>query len=317
VSKTLTSQLLTTPYHTSPTANFLYSFNEALASPLSYTKFSLGEEQSVEGRQPRSKCIIIWMSIFESLILGLIQGITEFIPVSSSGHLLITHEIFGSGGSTLAFDVALHVGTLLALLLYFKNDLIDLLRNLNAKNKQGSLARLLVAATIPAVVAGLLFTGYIDDNLRTPLVVAITLASVGFLMLIVDSISTNKKEQQVTTKQGMTVGLAQAIALIPGVSRSGITITTGMFMGLSRSQAARFSFLLAIPIIAGSAAGVLLKESDGLSTGNWQLAIGTIAAFISGLLAIKFLLRVISKVGLKPFAIYRIILAIIVFFALV
>lgn len=257
------------------------------------------------------------MSIIESIILGIIQGLTEFIPVSSSGHLLITHEIFGSNGSTLAFDVALHVGTLLALLLFFRKDLIDLLKNLGAKNKQGALARLLIAATIPAAIAGLLFSGYIDDNLRTPLVVVITLASVGVLMLIVDRLATMKPNKEVNTKQGMSVGFAQAIALIPGVSRSGITITTGMFMGLSRLQAARFSFLLAIPIIAGSAAGVFLKESDGLTTGNWQLFIGAFVAFISGLLAIRFLLNVISKVGLKPFAIYRLILAAVVLFTLV
>jgi undecaprenyl-diphosphatase len=257
------------------------------------------------------------MGIVEALILGLIQGLTEFIPVSSSGHLLIAHEIIDSTGSTLSFDVALHVGTLLALLLYFRRDLIELLKNLTKNNDQGKLARLLILATIPAVIAGLLFSGYIDDNLRTPTVVAITLAGVGLIMLAVDLMASRKSDKQITTKQGMTVGIVQVVSLIPGVSRSGATITAGMFMGLSRSQAARFSFLLAIPIIAGSAFGVLFEQSDGLTTGNWQLAIGVVSAFVSGLIAIKFLLKVITKAGLKPFAIYRIVLAVFVLVFLV
>jgi len=257
------------------------------------------------------------MSIFEALILGLIQGVTEFIPVSSSGHLLIAHEIFGTSDNTLIFDVALHVGTLLALLLYFRTDLIDLLKNLTAKNTQGKLARLLILATIPAATGGLLFSGFIDDNLRTPTVVAISLAVVGMIMFYIDHKAQNKAAEQVSTSQGLSVGVAQTIALIPGVSRSGITITTGMFMGLGRVQAARFSFLLAIPIIAGSAFGILLKDSGNLSTGNWQIFVGVITAFISGLFAIKFLLGAISRFGLKPFAIYRIILSIIVFAILV
>jgi undecaprenyl-diphosphatase len=257
------------------------------------------------------------MSIFEAIILGLVQGVTEFIPVSSSGHLLIAHEIFGTSDNSLAFDVALHVGTLLALLLYFRADLIDLLKNLTTKNAQGKLARLLILATIPAAIAGLLFSGYIDDNLRTPTVVAISLAFVGLIMLFADYKAKNKSTKQVSASQGMSIGFAQAIALIPGVSRSGITITAGLFMGLGRVQAARFSFLLAIPIIAGSAFGILLKDSGNLSAGNWQIFIGVTAAFISGLIAIKFLLGVISRFGLKPFAIYRIILSIIVLVALV
>lgn len=248
------------------------------------------------------------MSIFEALILGLVQGLTEFIPVSSSGHLLITHELFGTSENTLAFDIALHVGTLLALLIYFRKDLRLLLTNLFAKNKQGRLARLLILATIPAAVSGLLFGDYIDDKLRSAGVVAFTLAFVGLIMLIVDRKVSKAEEKEVTTKQGLAVGFAQIFALVPGVSRSGATITAGIFLGLSRKQAARFSFLLAVPIIAGSALGILLKDSTELSV-NGELIAGMIAAFLSGLLAIKFLLGVIGRVGLKPFAYYRIALA--------
>lgn len=256
------------------------------------------------------------MSVFESVVLGLIQGLTEFIPVSSSGHLLLMHEVFGNDNSSLAFDIVLHVGTLFALFVYFWRDLINLVGNLFKNNTEGRLARLLAISTVPAVLAGLLFSGYVDDNLRTPQVVAVALVVVGVLMLFADSII-NKKSKEVSTKQGVAVGFAQALAIIPGVSRSGITITTGVFMGLSRSQAARFSFLLAMPIIAGSALGVFIKEPDGLSVGNWQLAIGMITAFASGLVAIKLLLGLINKVGLKPFAYYRVALAVLVIIFLV
>lgn len=255
------------------------------------------------------------MSIFEALVLGLVQGLTEFIPVSSSGHLLLAHELFGTTDSTLAFDVALHIGTLLALFIFFRKDLWLLLRNVLAKNKEGSLARLLLFATLPAAFAGLIFSGFIDDNLRTPLVVAITLMVVGLIMLIVDNKVTPENKKEVTTKQGMTVGFAQILALIPGVSRSGATITAGIYAGLDRKQATRFSFLLAVPIIAGSALGILLKDGDTLTMGA-ELLVGMFAAFISGMFAIRFMLKFIGRVGLKPFAYYRFALALIVFISL-
>ena len=253
------------------------------------------------------------MSIFEAIVLGLLQGLTEFIPVSSSGHLLLAHEIFGTGENSLAFDVALHVGTLVALLVYFHRDVYELAINFFAKNKQGRLARLIAMATVPAAVIGLLFSGFIDDNLRTPLVVAVSLAVVGVVMLFAEKLAIKtRKKGDIKVSEGMAIGIAQAQALIPGVSRSGATITAGILLGLTREQAARFSFLLAIPIVAGSALGIFIKDSDGIATGNWQLGLGVLTAFVSGLIAIKFLLGVIGKVGLKPFAIYRIILAIIV-----
>jgi undecaprenyl-diphosphatase len=256
------------------------------------------------------------MSLIEALTLGLLQGLTEFIPVSSSGHLLLAHELFGTSENTLSFDVALHAGTLLALLVYFRNDLWTLLKNINQKNEQGRLARLLLLATIPAAVAGLLFGDFIDEQLRSASVVALSLAAVGVLMLIVDRNVNKLDASEVSKKQAVSVGFAQILALIPGVSRSGITITAGIFMGLSRKQAARFSFLLAVPIIAGSALGILLKDGGELSV-NTELIPGMTTAFISGLLAIKFLLGVIGKVGLKPFAYYRIALAGIVLLFLV
>ncbi len=253
------------------------------------------------------------MSIFQALVLGLVQGLTEFIPVSSSGHLILAHRMLGTTGSSLAFDVALHVGTLLALILFFRNDIWRLITNITSKNKDGRQARLLILATIPAALAGLLFGDAIDEKLRTTTVAVITLASVGIIMLIVDKIAKANKQDEVSTKQGMIVGFAQALALVPGVSRSGATITAGLLVGIDRVKAAKFSFLLAIPIIAGSALGIFIKDGDLLNFNGYELYAGMFAAFCSGLFAIKFMLKFIGSVGLKPFAVYRIVLALVVF----
>lgn len=257
------------------------------------------------------------VSIIEAILLGLVQGLTEFIPVSSSGHLLLAQEVLGNGNN-LVFDVFLHVGTLVAILVYFHKDIVELAKNLFAKNQQGILARTIAMATVPAVIIGLLFSDFIDDNLRTPLVTAITLIAVALVMLVADKKPAPPKETAtVPRKKGLIIGLVQSAALIPGVSRSGATITTGVLLGLTRTQAARFSFLLAIPLVAGSAVGLMLRDSSGLSVGGWQIALGLIASFVSGIAAIKFLLGVISRAGLKPFAYYRIILAVIVLIFLV
>jgi undecaprenyl-diphosphatase len=257
------------------------------------------------------------MSIFDALVLGLVQGLTEFIPVSSSGHLVIFHEILGTNNDSLAFDVALHVGTLIALLIYFRKDVWQLVKNLHLKNKDGRLARLLLISTIPAAVAGFFFGDIIDENLRSPMVVVITLTVVGIVMLLAERIAQPKEEKEVTIKQGMSVGFAQVLALVPGVSRSGVTMTAGRLVGMGRVQAARFSFLLAIPIIAGSALGVAVTENSAFEQMGLEVVVGMIASFVSGLLAIKFLLKVIGSVGLAPFAYYRFALAFIVLLTLV
>lgn len=259
------------------------------------------------------------MSIFEALILGIVQGLTEFIPVSSSGHLLIFHEIFGTDEGTLAFDVALHIGTLVALMLYFRKDLWQLARNVFAHNKEGNLARLLLVATVPAAVVGLLLKDFIDTQLRSLVVVATGLLVVGIIMLLVDRIAQNRqsKDKEITNKQGILIGFGQALALMPGVSRSGASITTGLLVGLDRRTATRFSFLLAIPITAGAIFGMLLFEGATLAGEGLSLYAGMIASLFAGLFAIKFLLAVIGKVGLKPFALYRIILSAIVFMFIV
>lgn len=254
------------------------------------------------------------MNIFEALFLGLVQGLTEFIPVSSSGHLLLGHELFGTAENTLGFDIALHVGTLLALFIYFRKDIFNLIKNIFAKNKDGNLARLLIVATLPAAIAGFLLGDYVDNNLRSQLLVAVTLAIGGLVMIWADNYAEklDKKSNEVTNKQGIIVGVAQTLALVPGVSRSGATITTGLFLGLDRKSAARFSFLLAIPIIAGSALSILVG-GNSINAPVSEMFVGMLAAFVSGLFAIRFMLKSISKLGLKPFAYYRIALAIVVF----
>jgi undecaprenyl-diphosphatase len=256
------------------------------------------------------------MSVIEAIFLGVVQGLTEFIPVSSSGHLLLLHEIFGRSEDSLGFDVALHVGTLLALVIYFRRDIYELILNVLKPTAEGRLARLVTAATLPAVCVGLLFSDVIDDTLRSPAVVAVSLAVVGLLMIAVDRRPPGNSGKEITTKQGLSVGASQILALIPGVSRSGITITTGVLSGLSREQATRFSFLLAMPIVAGSALGVIVK-GDVPTESAAALVAGMIAAFGSGLLAIKFMLKSIAKLGLKPFAYYRLVLALIVLIFLV
>ena len=257
------------------------------------------------------------MSIIEAIILGLVQGLTEFIPVSSSGHLLLAHELFGTSENTLGFDVALHVGTLAALLVFFRSDIYKLARNLFAKNADGRLARLLACATMPALIAGLLFSDIVDEHLRSPMIVAVSLSVVAVLMLIAHR-KKSDEAKEVTFRNGLLVGLAQCAALIPGVSRSGATITTGLFLGFAREQAARFSFLLAIPIVGGSALGLLVKDANAFSQeSTTTLLIGMLVAFSSGLLAISYMLRVIARVGLKAFAYYRLVLAAVVLVVMV
>lgn len=259
------------------------------------------------------------MSIFEALLFGLIQGLTEFIPVSSSGHLLLAHEFLGSNNDgALAFDIALHVGTLLALIVFFHKDILKLLFNLTKPNKDGRLARLLILATIPGVIFGVLLGDFVEEKFRAAVPTAIALGAVAVIMLIVDKrAKKSERNEEVTTRQGLIIGSAQVLALMPGVSRSGITMTAGILSGLDREQAARFSFLLAMPIIAGSAVGVMLKGFDTSSVGTAPLLVGMVTAFVSGMLAIRFLLKVIAQVGLKPFAYYRIALAVIVLLVLV
>lgn len=258
------------------------------------------------------------MNIIEAILLGIIQGLTEFIPVSSSGHLVLADKVFGLGNGSLAFDVALHGGTLAALLVVFHKDVTSLVRGLFAGGEKARLPKYILLATIPAVISGFLLEGLAEDTFRSAVLVAFNLIAVAILMLVAESKFDDKKHtsnlEKTTLKQALTVGFAQAAAVIPGISRSGSTITAGLFMGLDRVAATRFSFLLGMPIIFGALLATLV---DGNSISEVQaqpgiFLVGVVVAFLSGLLAIKFLLSYLSKHTLKVFAYYRIAVGILV-----
>ena len=247
------------------------------------------------------------MPILHAIVLGIVQGITEFLPVSSSGHLILLPMLLGWPEQPLAFDTVVHLGTLAAVLVALRDDLPKLFAD------KGKLGWTIVAASVPALGMGFLFKDQIETVLRSPLVVAASLVVWGILLWIADRQMKKQAEgkiENVGYHRAMMIGLAQAIALIPGTSRSGVTITAGLFMGLSREAAARFSFLLGIPAI--SAAGALgLFE---LATGEAQIELvpmifGFLTSFACGFIAIRFLLKLLKSTSFVPFAIYRIALA--------
>jgi undecaprenyl-diphosphatase len=255
------------------------------------------------------------VGIVEAIALGIVQGLTEFIPVSSSGHLVLGQELFGVDGGGLRFDVALHIGTLAALIVYFGRDLVRLVRGFPHGGNDARIAKLLMYATVPAAVAGYFLQDIAETSFRNPLLVAGTLAAVGCVMLFAEWRAERHppatKLESVTLRQALSIGGAQAVALIPGVSRSGATITAGLLLGLDRVSATRFSFLLAIPITIGAVLKVVVFDGESIVSGGDAsvLVAGIMAAFASGLLAIRFLLRYLSQHSLRVFAWYRIGLA--------
>lgn len=254
------------------------------------------------------------MTYTQAVVLGVVQGLTEFLPISSSGHLILVPHVFGWPDQGLAFDAAMHLGTLAAMVACFRRELRDLVTGALPFR----LAAVLAAATVPAGLAGLLLGRLVETNLRSPLVVAASTAAWALVMAVADRRAAappapDRRDpiERVRWDQGLTVGAAQAIALVPGTSRSGITITAGLFSGLDRATAARLSFLLGIPITA--AAGclkVLQLLRVGLPPGQaGPLLAAVVAAFASGWLAVWFLVTYLRRRSLRPFVIYRLILA--------
>jgi undecaprenyl-diphosphatase len=255
------------------------------------------------------------MSLLESIILGLVQGLTEFIPVSSSGHLVIATNVLNINNAFM-YDVLLNFGTLLALILYYRKKIYFIIKMAIIK-RQFKLIGLLIIATIPAAVVGLTLDKQIELLNEYIWVVILMLLLVGAAFIVAGKQNTNANDQEldksISSMTSIRVGIMQAIALIPGTSRSGITILTGMKCGLSAKKAAEFSFLLAIPIISAASFKVLLTN-DGLNYVKDNLGavvVGNLVSFIAGLLAVKFLINLISKRGLKDFGWYRIGLALI------
>jgi undecaprenyl-diphosphatase len=259
------------------------------------------------------------VSYTQAVVLGLVQGVTEFLPVSSSGHLILVPHVFGWPDQGLAFDAALHLGTLAALVAYFRAELLGVVAGTVSRR----LAAIVIVATVPAGLAALAFGRYVETSLRSPLLIAFTTAFWGIVMLVADRragrLSTPTASRVVVEDplervgwgQGLAVGVAQALALIPGTSRSGITITTGLFAGLDRATAARYSFLLGIPVTA--AAG--LKKSLDLARGGLPadeggpLAMAIVVSFVSGWFAVWFLVSYLKRRSLTPFVVYRLALA--------
>ena len=240
--------------------------------------------------------------MIEALILGIVQGLTEFLPVSSTAHLILFPWFFNWTGEldTLTFDVALHAGTLLSLIICFWKDWIELVLH---KHK---LFILIILASVPAGIAGFLLNDYVEHTFRSPYIIAVTLVVFGCVMLIAEKMNKTRTVDSMDIVDALIIGLAQAVALIPGVSRSGITISAGLFRGLEREASARFSFLLSTPVIAGA---TLLHARKLLKTGvdhNMSLfLIGFVAAAVSGFAAIKFLLSFLRKHPLNAFVYYR------------
>jgi undecaprenyl-diphosphatase len=252
------------------------------------------------------------MDYSQAVVLGVVQGLTEFLPVSSSGHLLLVPKVFGWPDQGLAVDAAVHLGTLAALLAYFRGELGALLTGALPRR----LAFALALATIPAGVAGLLFERLIETQLRSPLVVAATTGFWGLVMDVADrrapaSPMAGEPLERVGVGRALVVGCAQALALIPGTSRSGITITAGLLSGLDRATAARFAFLLGIPITAAAGSVKFVQVlSLGLTPGQVGPLVGALlAAFVSGWAAVWFLVTYLKRRSLRPFVIYRLLLA--------
>ena len=260
------------------------------------------------------------MSTLEALLLGIVQGLTEFLPISSSGHLIIVPWLqdytflLENPEFNKTFDVALHAGTLIAAIAYFRHEVVSLTRGFLDAVRQRAIEtpnqRLSVAiavGTIPAVIAGGIGSDFIDEHLGEPWMIAIQLIVFGALLLYVDRLPQRRNLEGAEIRDGWYIGLAQVLALAPGTSRSGITITAARYLGLDRDSAARFSFLMLIPVVAGA---TLFKGAsaihDGLPSGvAGPMIVGTIAAAVSGYMAIAFLLRLLRTSSYRPFVYYR------------
>lgn len=252
------------------------------------------------------------MSIWQAVMMGIIQGLGEFLPISSSGHLILAPWLFDWEVPGLTFDIALHVGTLLAVLLYFWKDWVNLIKAalIGGDNENRRVFWFLVLASIPAAVVGTLFDDIIENALRSPLIVGIMLILFGVFLYYADKNRQIRKLDSMTLRDALLIGVAQAIALIPGVSRSGVTITTARLFSYTREEAARFSFLLSTPVIFGAA---ILKMAQ-LNPGeiNLPFIIGVLVSGIVGLLCISLLLKFLKKCSFKIFVGYRIMLGILI-----
>jgi len=261
------------------------------------------------------------MELYQALILAIVQGLTEFLPISSSGHLILPSQLLGWPDQGLAFDVAVHIGSLIAVVWYFREDILNIANGWlmrvfkGVKSPESKLGWQVIYATIPAALIGFMADSFIEENLRSITVIGTTTIVFGICLGWADKFGSRKLELiELTMAAAIMIGIAQALALIPGTSRSGITITAALLLGLNRHAAAQFSFLLSVPLIlaAGSLKTVELMTSDAMV--NWgDIALGTFASGITAYICIKTFLAFIDRIGMTPFVIYRLILGAVLF----
>ena len=258
------------------------------------------------------------MDIWVAIVLALIQGLTEFLPISSSAHLILVPQILGWPDQGLAFDVAVHLGTLFAVIWYFHGEVVDIVtatlgsmfgRAHDPENAQ--LGWAILIATIPVVLAGFLMEDFVEHQLRSPVIIAIATAFFGVLLWVADLRRNSvDDEHKITLLMAFLIGVAQVLALIPGTSRSGITMTAGLGLGLSRQTAARFSFLISMPAIAGASVLETFELAQSPAPVPWAaMLVGLLVAAVSAYFCIRLFLNVIERIGMLPFMLYRLLLA--------
>ena len=264
------------------------------------------------------------MTTLQIVVLAIVQGLTEFLPISSSGHLVLVPHLVDWADQGLAFDVAVHFGSLIAVVVFFREDIAGLLRGGvqvlggDTQSPQAYMAIAIALGTIPAAVAGLLFASWIEANLRDPSIIVYTLAGYGILMALADRYAKREKGiAEVRIRDALIIGIAQALALVPGTSRSGVTITAGRLLGFERQDAARFSFLLSAPVILLATVYKGAELVLGDTAVAWsELALGVVVSAIVAYISIEFFMRFVTRIGLAPFAIYRLMLAGVIIYVL-
>lgn len=257
------------------------------------------------------------MSIIEIIVLALVQGLTEFLPISSSAHLILPSQVLGWQDQGTAFDVAVHVGTLLAVIIYFRKEVADILtawfKSFGAQGKtdDSQLGWWIILATLPSLIIGYLLKDFVEVYSRNAWIIATTTIVFGLLLWYADAKAKQIKTiYQINWVMALMIGLSQVVAMLfPGTSRSGITMTTGLLLGLNKQSAARFSFLMSIPVIAAAGSYYIYKLSTGDELIDWNaIILGAVLSFIAAYACIYFFLKVIEKMGMFPFVVYRLLL---------
>lgn len=261
------------------------------------------------------------MDFIHLTILAAVQGLTEFLPISSSGHLILAPYLFGFSDQGLALDVAVHLGSLIAIMTYFHRDIANLTLAWSKSvaqqqhSQESRLAWYIIIGTIPVVIGGLLLKDLIEGEFRAPWVIASTTIGFGLLLAGADWFGKRTRDiHALDVKQALLIGSAQVLALIPGTSRSGITMTVGLMLGMTREAAARFSFLLSIPTILAAALLVLMDLIESTEPVAWlDLVVGLVLSAITAYACIYFFLRFIEQIGMWPFVVYRLLLGGLIF----